>query len=499
MKRITSALVAAGAITAALVTNKITSNHDTPIIQSTIIDVSDTLKFPKVDSPIEFLPLHTGGTVKFELEQRKVVGRINAVHTSIEGVIRVGGEFDGGTFCFALEEDSTTHGVVMMSEGGVCYTMDPTLRGGNVTWINKKMSDIACVEVMPLAEGALAVASNTTINTTPITTRSAVPIYNSKPDAKTVLLLDFIGGTVQDPLWNGGKVIDVKPAMYSLDQIKQVYDIVAERYAAFNVNITTDVNKYATAPVKNRMRILLTTTNFINGYGGYSFIGSLKLAGTSIYSANIPCFAFVSNVGNAKNAGEVAAHELGHTFGLTHDGKTGTSATTYYTGQGSWAPVMGTAYSKPVVQWSKGEYKDANNKQDDLTVIATTPGVGYSTASNTCSMINLGSNINAKDVISNSSTSRYFQITVVTGGTLTVDVHPVQYSGLNAVVELLTPGSQSIIKSNPLNDINTKISTTVKAGKYVIRVGGEGEGDAFTTGYSAYSSIGTFILTGTIK
>lgn len=497
MKHIATALVAAGAITAALVSN--TTTLDTTNKQSPVIDVSDTLKFPRVDSLIEFLPLHTGGAVKFELEQRKVVGRINTVHTSNKGVIRVGGEFDQGTFCFAFDEDHNTHGVVMMYEGGVCYTMDPTPKGGNVTWIKKKMSDIACVEVMPLAEGALAVASNTATNTVPITTRGAVPIYNSKPDAKTVLLLDFIGGTVQDPLWNGGKVIDVKPAMYSLDQIKQVYDIVAERYAAFNVNITTEVNRYVAAPVKNRMRILLTTTNFINGYGGYSFIGSLKLAGTSIYSSTIPCFAFVSNVGNAKNAGEVAAHELGHTFGLLHDGKAGAAATTYYTGQGSWAPVMGTAYSKPVVQWSKGEYKDANNMQDDLNIIATTPNVGYSTASNTSSMIELGTNIITKDVISNSSTSRYFQITVVTGGTLTVDVQPVQYSGLNAVVELLTSGSQSIIKSNPLNDINAKIVTPVKAGKYVIRVGGEGEGEAFVTGYSAYSSIGTFILTGTIK
>ena len=35
-----------------------------------------------------------------------------------------------------------------------------------------------------------------------------------------------------------------------------------------------------------------------------------------------------------------------------------------------WAPIMGVGYQKPVVQWSKGEYTNANNTQNDLTIIA---------------------------------------------------------------------------------------------------------------------------------
>ena len=47
----------------------------------------------------------------------------------------------------------------------------------------------------------------------------------------------------------------------------------------------------------------------------------------------------------------------------------------YYCGLGadnnlvSWAPIMGVGYDKNVTQWSKGEYPDANNQQDDLAII----------------------------------------------------------------------------------------------------------------------------------
>lgn len=491
MKRITTALAAAALFTAAV--TFITKTLITPVrsTPASVIDVSDTLKFPKVDSPIEFMPLYSGGVVRFEIEGIKIQGVINTVRASVDGATRtdrVGGEFDRGTFCFAIVNGTMTSGVVIMPVEEKCYVLEPTPAGGTVTWIPRKLGDLVCKELPVIAEGA------TTIATAPstVTTQEAVPVLDSRPTAKTVLYLDFIGGTIQDPLWNGGKVINAKPAMYTPDQIRQTFAVCAERYAAFNVNVTTDASKYTNAPVKNRMRVVLTTTNVVPGYGGYAFIGSLRNAGTGIFSSNIPCFVFVNMVGNAKNAGEVTAHELGHTFGLSHDG---TSKSAYYSGHGDWAPVMGTAYTKPVVQWSKGEYTNANNRQDDLNIISATPGVGYTS---TGTLTILGGTINTKDVVSNSTTPRCYQISVVSAGSLTVDVKPVTYSGLNATVELLTMGSQSIIKSNPLKDISARIVTPVVPGKYIIRVSGDGEGDVKTTGYTSYSSIGTFVLTGTV-
>src|SRR4030095_5463619 len=49
------------------------------------------------------------------------------------------------------------------------------------------------------------------------------------------------------------------------------------------------------------------------------------------------------------------------------------SGTQYFAGQGSgnvsWAPIMGVGYYNNVTQWSKGEYPDANQTQDDVAII----------------------------------------------------------------------------------------------------------------------------------
>lgn len=67
--------------------------------------------------------------------------------------------------------------------------------------------------------------------------------------------------------------------------------------------------------------------------------------------------------------------ELGHNMGLSHDGvkdpATGATTSGYYQGQGDWAPIMGVGYYKPTTQFSKGEYLNANQLQDDYNVIST--------------------------------------------------------------------------------------------------------------------------------
>lgn len=454
------------------------------------------------DTPAQIPSPRTNYKVRFDIYKQTIVGNINTSQEDAQGVIRVGGDFDRGTFCFAIKDRVITDGVAIYPRERICYIIESVTSEGYVKWVKKKLSDIACVDLpqdntVEIAKGGGGAAVTTAVSL--VTTQENVPILNSREIAKTVLYLDFIGGKVQDPLWNGGKVMYVSPANYNLDQIKTVYSVVAERYAAFNINVTTDPQRYANAPVGNRMRIILTTTPVVAGYGGYSFIGSLRNAGRGIFSSSVPCFTFVQSVGNAKNAGEVTAHELGHTFGLNHDSTTILGSSKYYYGQGVWAPIMGCVYTRAVAQWSKGEYNQANNKEDDINIIASTPNTGFTSSTNDKDPIILGESLSVSDIICPDK-SRYFSYESTTAGTLQLNVSVPFHGALNAAIELRDGSNTSVLnKVNTANNLSTQMNTLITPGKYIIRVYGEGEGYPKTTGYSSYGSIGSFVLTGTLK
>jgi hypothetical protein len=69
---------------------------------------------------------------------------------------------------------------------------------------------------------------------------------------------------------------------------------------------------------------------------------------------------------------ETVSHETGHTFSLDHDG--GIGHLDYYPGHGTgatgWCPIMGDCFSRPLSQWSQGEYPSARNQEDDIAIIA---------------------------------------------------------------------------------------------------------------------------------
>ena len=151
-----------------------------------------------------------------------------------------------------------------------------------------------------------------------------------------------------------------------LQMIEEIYRRVAEDYAPFNVNVTTNAAVWARASKGIRC--------VIGGYspsaGGLSGVGSFGTAKTHNY-----VYPYDLGLG-AKAIAEAASHEVGHSLGLHHDGY---EHNEYYTGENSsdWAPIMGAGYYCTMTQWSNGDYVNATNFEDDVAIIASV--VGYRT------------------------------------------------------------------------------------------------------------------------
>ena len=196
-----------------------------------------------------------------------------------------------------------------------------------------------------------------------------VPEIDTRPGAKGVVYLDFDGEQVVDTSWNNGSVINAAPSSLTPTEIREVLARVAEDYAPFDITFTTRRADYESATVGRRMRVIVTPTDSAYpGGGGVAFTGSWSRAGAS-FSETIPAWVFTLS---AKSVAEAISHEVGHTLGLSHDG---TRSTSYYSGHGgtlssptSWAPIMGMSYYKSLTHWSKGEYANSNNTEDEMVL-----------------------------------------------------------------------------------------------------------------------------------
>ena len=212
---------------------------------------------------------------------------------------------------------------------------------------------------------------------------------HSNPGASLTILLDVDGAEVSGTSWNsqqnvtpgdhpawdpagdGPSFSDGERAM-----VQQVWATVAEDYAPFDVDVTTEdpgdagLVRSSSSDSVYGTRVLVTPSDdpfakiCNRTCGGVAYVGVFDRVGAGAQ----PAWVFPQALrDDPKNVAEAAAHEAGHNLGLDHDG---TAVQGYYAGHGAWAPVMGVGYDKPVVQWSQGSYPGADNQQDDLDVLA---------------------------------------------------------------------------------------------------------------------------------
>jgi len=364
---------------------------------------------------------------------------------------------------------------------------------------------------------------------------SVAEVFNlqSRPDSGNILYLDFDGHLISGTAWSGTDLlavpydIDGDPAAFSdaeLANIAETWRRVAEDFAPFDVNVTTR-EPAAFGPTTGRILITADTDASGNampaqGAGGVAYVG---VWGRSDYSSRYsPALVYFNNLGGgrADYVSEAAAHEAGHNLFLSHDA---TSSNSYYSGHGSgnisWGPIMGTGYNRNVSQWSKGEYSDANNFQDDTGILDANLSYRFDDHADdltgaTRIIADAAGNINAttpqidpdnldsdnKGIIGRATDLDVFYFDT-SGGTIAISVTPAwqerytRGANLDIRASLYDANATLLLSSDPLDDTNATLATSLPAGRYFLAVEGVGSVDS---PYSDYGSLGQYFISGSL-
>lgn len=435
-----------------------------------------------------------------------VTGKASLVQSEPDGSVRLGGAIVGGRkgSFFLKKAGQRIEGMLLLPEEKLVFQF-VTKSDGRLEVVRKLLSEVIC-HPMPRYDDEKTKPKDGDGGRAemPPPAEYAPPLLSSRPDATAVLYLDFDGETVTDPAWNNGFPIIAAPAYLTSDEITEIWRRVKEDFWPFSIDVTTDLNRYLNAPVGRRMRVIVTPTDTARpGVGGVAYVDCFSAAG-GLFSSTIPCWVFN---GGIVGASETISHEVGHTLGLRHDGRPGQE---YYLGHGSdavgWAPIMGVGFYQQLVQWSRGEYADANNHEDDLARIARPAnGFGYvsdeagDTMATAASLGVAGGSIQQTGIISGGGDRDCYLLQVSLQSQVDIAVRPTASSpNLDVLVELIDGGGNLIANSNPDLALDGMISVVLPPGSYGLRISGTGRGNVLEDGYSSYGSIGHYGIEGTI-
>ena len=344
-------------------------------------------------------------------------------------------------------------------------------------------------------------------------------LLHSRPGCTKVIYLDFNGHTTSQTQWNtaytnGANIVtpaydvDGNPGTFSaqeLANIQLIWQRVAEDFSAFDVDVTTEdpgveaLKKTSTSDANYGVRACIGGSSMDwlgQSAGGIAYLKCFD------WNDGTPAFVFPAQLGNGapRYVGEAVSHEVGHTFGLHHDGTL--AGVEYYQGTTDWAPIMGSGYYSNIVQWSKGDYSGANNTEDDLAMIAAMVPYRADAVGNTISTAASlsGTNPTFSGTIENRTDVDVCSFT--TGaGTIALNLTPASPSGnVYGQLTLYNATGTPLATATPAATSTGAVSLTasVPQGTYYLAVDGVGSGDPLATGFSDYGGIGQYSLSGAL-
>lgn len=355
---------------------------------------------------------------------------------------------------------------------------------------------------------------------------SAPPLLHSRAGAEHVLFLDFNGHVVEGTAWNLRSCSSWDCRPYDTDgnestfsaseqeDIIEIWERVAEDFAPFDIDITTEE---PTEWDRFTGRVLITPWTDKNGkscphnlYGGMAYLDKFGLDSYSRYS---PVWVADYEYSVAASfIAEAISHEFGHNLRLTHDGINGSGyCPGHENGAISWGPIMGTGYYRDVSQWSKGDYYNASNSEDDLSRIAKllsyrADDYGDDAAHAAPLEVSSLGSVMQKGIIEQTDDPDVFYFST-DAGDVSIEAMPFRSASgtwggnLDIRLELYDAFGTLVAESNPDSEAMAAVSTWVSSGAYYLHVKTSGAGDPMNSppsGYTSYGSLGQYELSGRI-